>query len=462
MGRSALNGEIMSFRENTKKTGNSSRPNRSNRPNRPNKPNRSKWTKKPNMGSNQDYNKQVSTQSFREVSNADFDVSSMTPFTELGLEVPILRALKTLKFKEPTSIQEQAIPHALAGKDILAGSETGSGKTLAFGASIIQNARTGKGVQALILTPTRELAEQVSSSLKVFAQNKHLNVAAIYGGVGINPQIRNLGRCEIVVATPGRMLDHINRGTAKLSRVKTLVLDEADTMLDMGFIRDVEKIIKACPSDERQTLMFSATLTDGVQKLSRKHTKNPVKLFTKSSVDPKKLTQISYEVSQSLKFSVLAHLLKNEESELAMVFCNTRRNTDSVSKDLNKVGIRAHAIHGGLSQDKRTKVIRSFHLKKVDVLVCTDVAARGLDIKGVSHVYNYEVPIESNQYVHRIGRTARAGKEGKAINLVLKRDQRKFLKVLSDNSLTVTRAKAPYVERADVAPAREQRQRRFN
>ncbi len=428
MGFCALYGERMKFRENTKKTGRSTRPVRARK------------TKRANTESNQNV---------RKVLNIDFDVSCMTAFKKLGLDTPILRALKTLKFEKPTSIQEQAIPYAIAGKDILAGSETGSGKTLAFGAGIIQNAKSRAGVQALILTPTRELAEQVSSSLKVFAQTTRLNITAIYGGVSINPQIRNLTRTEVIVATPGRMLDHINRGTVKLGNINTIVLDEADTMLDMGFIRDVESIIRACPK-KRQTMMFSATLTDGVQKLSKKHTMNPVKLFTKSSVDPKKLTQIAYNTSVNLKFSLLAHLLKNEESELAMVFCNTRRNTDRVTKDLNYVGIRAKAIHGGLSQDKRNKVIQNFHSKRIDVLVCTDVAARGLDIQGVSHVYNYEVPIDSNQYVHRIGRTARAGKEGKAINLILKRDQRKFSKVLSDNALTVAKEKAPYVERAQL------------
>ncbi len=370
-------------------------------------------------------------------------------FTELGLDDTILRALKTLKFQKPTPIQEKAIPLAIEGKDIIAGSATGSGKTLAFGAGIIQKAKKGAGVQALILTPTRELAVQVSESIKIFAQNKHLKVIAIYGGVSINPQMRDLKRADVVVATPGRMLDHIKRGTAKLTKVNTLVLDEADTMLDMGFIKDVERIIKACPTT-RQTLLFSATITSDVASLAKRHTKDPVKIFTNSLVDPGKLTQVSYDVAKGLKFSLLVHLLKNDNTELAMVFCNTRRITDMVTKSLALAGIKAKAIHGGLSQDKRNKVIKNFHSKRVDVLICTDVAARGLDIPDVSHVYNYDIPADSKQYIHRIGRTARAGKEGKAVNILSKRDYENYSKVLKDNSIKVVKEKAPYVERAQL------------
>jgi ATP-dependent RNA helicase DeaD len=377
---------------------------------------------------------------------------SSTLFKELGLDEKILMALKTLKFDTPTSIQEQAIPLALAGKDIIAGSETGSGKTLAFGAGIIQNVQRGGGVQGLILTPTRELAEQVARSLKVFSQNKYLTVSAVFGGVSIIPQMKELKRADIVVATPGRILDHINRKTVKLGKVKTVVLDEADTMLDMGFIRDVEKIIRACPK-ERQTLLFSATITGEIDSLAKRHTKNPARIFTKSTVDPAKLTQTRYDVSRNLKFPLLVHLLKNEESDLAMVFCNTRRSTDVVAKNLRSQGIAARAIHGGFSQAQRQQAIRHFHSKRVGVLICTDVAARGLDIKGVSHVYNYEVPTESKQYVHRIGRTARAGKEGKAINILSKRDYANFSKVLRDNSLKVTKERLPEFARAGLRSA---------
>ena len=354
-----------------------------------------------------------------------FDDVKLRTFKELGLKEPILSAINALK-------------------DIIAGSETGSGKTLAFGAGIIQNSRRGNGIQALILTPTRELAEQVAKSLRVFSQKKHLRVTEVYGGVSINPQIKELRRADIVVATPGRLLDHMNRRTVRLDKVNTLVLDEADTMLDMGFIKDVEKIIKGCPK-ERQTLLFSATITSEVKSLAKRHTKNAVNISTETSVDPGKLTQIRYNISRNLKFSLLVHLLKNEKSDLAMVFCNTRRSTDVVAKNLKSMGIEARAIHGGFSQDKRKKAIRHFHSKIVDVLICTDVAARGLDIKDVSHVYNYDVPMDSKQYIHRIGRTARAGKEGKAISILSDSDNGKFSRVMKENSIYVAKEKAPYI-----------------
>ncbi len=368
-------------------------------------------------------------------------------FRELGLREPILSALKQQGFEKPTLIQEKTIPLALAGKDIMAGSATGSGKTLAFGAGIIQNAKRGNGIQALILTPTRELAEQVSNSLKLFSARQPLKVVAVYGGVSINPQIRELKRADVVVGTPGRILDHISKKTIRFDKLKTLVLDEADRMFDMGFVCDVEKIIKRCP-EQRQTLLFSATLSSEINNLAKKHTTEAARIVTKAFVDPQKLTQVCYEISGGLKFSLLVHLLKHESAELGMVFCNTRRNTDLIAKNLKHSGIEAIAIHGGISQDKRNRAIKHFHAKKARVLVCTDVAARGLDIKGVSHVYNYDIPADSKQYIHRIGRTARAGEKGKAINILSTRDQEKFSRVIKYNS--IAKAKTPYVERANV------------
>ncbi len=363
-------------------------------------------------------------------------------FEVLGLQAPILKSIKRQRFEKPTAIQEKTIPLVLAGKDIMAGSATGTGKTLAFGAGIIQNSKQGDGIQALILTPTRELAEQVAKSLRAFSQYGFLRISAVYGGVPIDQQIKELRRADVVVGTPGRMLDHINRKTIRLDKVETLVLDEADTMLDMGFIIDVEKIIKRCPSD-RQTLLFSATLTNEVNRLAKKHTKEPVRIVIEGLVDPGKLTQVYYEVLSKRKLSLLVHLLKHESAELVMVFCNTRRMTDFVTRNLKYLGIEAKSIHGGIPQDKRTKVIKRFHSKKVHVLICTDVAARGLDIKAVSHVYNYDIPSDSKQYIHRIGRTARAGKAGKAISLVSIRDRDSFANVLRDKSLSVTKEKTP-------------------
>ncbi len=369
----------------------------------------------------------------------------MEGFKELGLHEDILKAIAELKFTEPTEIQRKAIPLTLAGKDIIAGSATGSGKTLAFGASIIQNMTKEPGVEALILTPTRELAEQVGKTIGFFAKHKRIPVALVYGGVNIYPQIQDLRRAKIVVGTPGRILDHLERRTLDLSKVKTLVLDEADRMLDMGFIEDVERIISLAPK-ERQTLLFSATISPDIVYLTKNYMNHPVEITTEVYVDASKLVQIYYDVPRNHKFSLLVHLLKNEKAGLVMVFCNTRRNTDIVASHLEEQGIDVLAIHGGLTQNRRSSIINKFHASKVLVLVCTDVAARGLDIPNVSHVYNYDIPPNSKEYIHRIGRTARAGTEGKAINLVTDRDYDNFRSILRDPSLKVQVEPVPEME----------------
>ena len=371
----------------------------------------------------------------------------MERFRKLGLSNEMISHIERAKFEKPSEIQEKAIPLILEGKDVIGGSATGSGKTFAFGAPMIEKIEKGKGIQALVLTPTRELAEQITKVLDHFSEHKRLDIVPIYGGVGISPQIRNLETAEIVVGTPGRILDHLERRTINLSRVKMLVLDEADRMFDMGFIHDVEKIISICPK-ERQTLMFSATINQDIDHIVKKHMKFPVEVSVESYVDPTKLRQIYYDVPKNVKFSLLVHLLKNEKAGLVMVFCNTRNNTDFVADNLARNGIDAMAIHGGLSQEKRSRIMEKFHTGRVLVLVCTDVAARGLDVKNVSHVYNYDTPKTSQEYVHRIGRTARAGEEGVAISLVSERDYENFRRVLEDDSIKPEPVEVPEVERA--------------
>ncbi|HJH31075.1 MAG TPA: DEAD/DEAH box helicase [Methanosarcinaceae archaeon] len=373
----------------------------------------------------------------------------MEQFKKLGIIKPILRVIEEERFSEPTEIQEKSIPHIFNGRDVIAESATGSGKTLAFGARILQNIEKGEGIQSVVLTPTRELAEQVAKAIRLFGKYQHAKITAIYGGVPIGPQIKKLGRTEIVVGTPGRMLDHINRGTIDLDNVETFVLDEADTMLDMGFIDDVKKIIRACPTD-KQLLLFSATISREVNRLAKKYMKDPVNVSVKAYVDSSKLTQIYYRTSNKMKFSLLLHLIKNEKSGLIMVFCNTQKNTDFIAKNLQKYDIAAVAIHGGLNQKRRTSIMNKFHSAKAYVLVCTDVAARGLDIPEVSHVYNYDIPNESKQYVHRIGRTARAGKEGKAISILSKRDYGYFDKVLKDNDVDITEEGMPTIQQVAI------------
>lgn len=368
----------------------------------------------------------------------------MEKFRKLGLSEEVLKVLKQLNFKEPTEIQEKAISLAIAGKDIIGGSATGSGKTLVFASSIIENTKPNFGIQALILTPTRELAEQVAKSIYDFGEYKDLNVLAIYGGVSIGPQIRQLTSTEIVVGTPGRILDHIKRGTLNLKHVKILVLDEVDRMFDMGFHKDVETIIRECPK-QRQTMMFSATISMDIDYLAKKYTKDPVEISVESYVDASKLTQFYYDVSDNEKFSLLVTLLKKESAGLVMIFCNTRRNVDFVANNLERAGINAKAIHGGIDQKKRIRLLEEFHAKGLGILVCTDVAARGLDIKGVTHVYNYDVSKDSKDYIHRIGRTARAGEQGKAITILASKDYENFRNVTRDASLTITKIELPLI-----------------
>jgi ATP-dependent RNA helicase DeaD len=366
----------------------------------------------------------------------------MEQFEKLGLGQGILKALSELRFERPSEIQEKAIPLAIAGKDLIAGSATGSGKTLAFASPIIEKLQPNGSVQALILAPTRELAEQIADSIKKFSKNKKLNVLSIYGGVNIQEQIRKIRYADIVVGTPGRIIDHLGRLTLNLNHVKFLVLDEVDRMFDMGFQRDVDKIISKCPK-ERQTMLFSATISDDITRMAMKHTRNAEEVAVESYVDHSKLKQIYYDVQGSMKFSLLVHLLKNEESNLIMIFCGTRRNVDFVANNLRTNQIDALAIHGGLTQDKRSKIMRKFQDRSIQVLVCTDIAARGLDIPGVSHVYNYDLPAISNDYIHRIGRTARAGKEGIAISILSSRDYENFGNIVENIALKIEAKELP-------------------
>jgi ATP-dependent RNA helicase DeaD len=388
-------------------------------------------------------------------------------FRKLGLSEPFVKIIERAKFVKPSEIQEKTIPLAMKRMDVIGGSATGTGKTLAFAASIIEHSQRGEGIQAIILTPTRELAEQVGKVFKHFSVFKSLSTSIIYGGVGMSPQVDALKSADIVVGTPGRILDHLEHNTLKLSKIKTLVLDEADRMLDMGFIEDVQRIISACPK-ERQTMLFSATITPDITYLSKEYMKNPVDISVESYVDASKLKQAYYDVPKNVKFALLVHLLKQEKAGLVMVFCNTRNNTDFVEHNLEINGIRAMAIHGGLSQQRRNKIMENFHSKSVYVLVCTDVAARGLDIKGVSHVYNYDTPPSSKEYVHRIGRTARAGDDGIAISLVSERDYENFRNVLEDASLKIESIEVPqdlprvkiHIDRSQRSPRGYERERR--
>jgi len=365
-------------------------------------------------------------------------------FEKLNINTKLKNKVNEFGFKDLTLIQEKGIPEILKGKDVVGQAETGSGKTLTFVLPIINEIKHDRrNIQALVLTPTRELCIQVTDVFKDFGKSLEIKTTSIFGGVNISPQIKNISDSQIIVATPGRLLDHINRRTINLKNIRVLVLDETDKMLEMGFIEDVEKIIYNLPRD-RQTLMFSATISEDAYKIARKHLKNPLMFRTKPFVDTDKLNQKYYDIyNQNDKFSLLVHLLKNSTPGLAIVFCATRKETDIVAKNLRRQGINASEIHGGMNQNKRLKSLDSLKRQKTDVLVATDVAARGLDIKDVSHVYNYDVPKTPKEYIHRIGRTARAGKNGDAVTLLTSRDHDNFRRVQSDEKLRIEQANFP-------------------
>jgi ATP-dependent RNA helicase DeaD len=362
---------------------------------------------------------------------------------QLNIHAKLLTKLQEQEFKELTLIQERCIPEILQGNDVVGQAETGSGKTLAFCLPILNKIIPGRGLQALVLTPTRELCVQVTDVFKDFGKTLGVRTTSVYGGVGIGPQIYDIRTSQIAIATPGRMLDHLRRGTIDLRNIRILVLDETDKMFEMGFVEDVEEIIRHIPQ-QRQLLMFSATISEEVHRLARKHLKHPVVVKTQSYVDHSKLKQIYYDIyEQNQKFSLLVHLLNSNTDGLSIVFCGTRRESDAVSKNLARQGIRASAIHGGMKQQKRSSSLDALKTQKTKVLVATDVAARGLDIKNVTHIYNYDVPKTPTEYVHRIGRTARAGANGAAITLLTERDHDNFRRVQSNDNFQIERADIP-------------------
>lgn len=348
----------------------------------------------------------------------------MKTFAEFGLEPKVLQAITELGFEESTPIQEQAIPIAMAGSDLIGQAQTGTGKTAAFGIPLISKiSRDEEKIVALVMTPTRELAIQVAEEIGKLTRFKGLRSLAIYGGQDIGRQIRGLKKKpQIIIGTPGRLLDHINRKTIRLDDVQTIVLDEADEMLDMGFMEDIQSILKLVP-EERQTMLFSATMPPNIQRLAQQFLKNPQHV----SVIPKQISaplidQAYIEVPERQKFEALSRLIDMESPDLAIVFGRTKRRVDELAEGLQKRGYSADGLHGDLSQNQRDAVMRKFRDGSIDVLVATDVAARGLDVSGVTHVINFDLPQDPESYVHRIGRTGRAGKEGTAWSFVTPRE----------------------------------------
>ena len=366
-------------------------------------------------------------------------------FEDLHISEPILRALNDMGFEEPTPIQREAIPVAKSGQDMIGQAQTGTGKTAAFGIPALEQVDpTIQDPQVLILSPTRELAIQVAEELNKMSQHTNIQALPIYGGQDIGRQFRMLKKHpQVIVATPGRLMDHMERKSISFDHVKVVILDEADEMLNMGFVDDINKILTAVP-EERQTLLFSATMPKAIQELAETYLTEPTLIRMKpTQVTMDLIEQYYIEVQDRQKFDVLCRLLDIQAPELAIVFGRTKRRVDEVTEALKKRGYMAEGIHGDLSQQKRDSVIRQFREGTIDILVATDVAARGLDISGVTHVYNYDLPQDPESYVHRVGRTGRAGKAGVAMTFVIPREIEHLHAIERLTKRKIARRKAP-------------------
>lgn len=366
-------------------------------------------------------------------------------FEDLHISEPLLKALNEMGFEEPTPIQKEAIPVAKSGADLIGQAQTGTGKTAAFGIPALDCIDTTlRKIQVLILSPTRELAVQVAEEINKMAHYTSIDATPIYGGQDIQRQFRRLRQNpQIIVATPGRLMDHMNRGSISFDYVRMVVLDEADEMLNMGFVDDINAILGATPED-RQTLLFSATMPQAIKELAKTYLKDPQTIQMKATqVTMDLIEQYYIEVQDRQKFDVLCRLMDMHSPELAIIFGRTKRRVDEVTEGLKKRGYAAEGIHGDLSQAKRDSVIRQFREGTIDILVATDVAARGLDISGVTHVYNYDLPQDPESYVHRVGRTGRAGNTGKAITFVIPREIEHLHAIERLTKRKIERRKAP-------------------
>ncbi|CAB3287182.1 DEAD/DEAH box helicase domain protein [Methanocaldococcus lauensis] len=362
-------------------------------------------------------------------------------FNDLNLSENTLNAIKNKGFNKPTDIQTKVIPLFLNENcNIVAQARTGSGKTASFGIPLVDLIDENSKLSAIILTPTRELAIQVADEIESLKGNKNLKIAKIYGGKPIYPQIKDLKNANIVVGTPGRILDHINRGTINLKNVKYFILDEADEMLDMGFIEDVEKILNSCNNKNKRILLFSATMPEKILNLCKKYMKSYefVKVKTTTNID-----QSFIETKENERFKTLCKLLKNNEF-YGLVFCNTKKDTKELKNKLRDIGFKAEAIHGDLKQPRREKIIRLFKQKRIKILIATDVMCRGIDVNDLKCVINYHLPQNPRAYMHRIGRTGRVDKKGTSITIITKREYRKLKYIEKTYKIKIKRHKLNY------------------
>ncbi|MCM3713264.1 DEAD/DEAH box helicase [Halalkalibacter oceani] len=368
-------------------------------------------------------------------------------FNDFQISDLIKRAIKDMGFEEPSPIQEKAIPVILEGGDVVGQAQTGTGKTAAFGIPIVDKVTADRYVQALILTPTRELAIQVSGELQKLSAYKNIRTLPIYGGQSIGHQIRALKQgVQVAIGTPGRILDHLRRQTLKLDQVHTVVLDEADEMLDMGFVDDIEAILRQV-NNERQTLLFSATMPPAIKKLSRKYMNSPKTVsINKGEVTAPLINQMYYKVLERNKIDSLCRIIDSEDVELGILFCRTKKGVAELTEALQARGYLADGLHGDLTQPQRDAVMKKFRDSSIEFLIATDVAARGIDVENVTHVINYDIPQDPESYVHRIGRTGRAGRKGLALTLVTPREMKHLRSIEQEIKMSIPSQDVPTIE----------------
>lgn len=380
----------------------------------------------------------------------------MSRFDQFRLSENILKGIYDLGFEEPSPIQVECIPAVLSGLDVIGQAQTGTGKTAAFGIPVLERIDPQNvSVQSIIITPTRELAIQVSEELRRIGRFKRVKTLSIYGGQSIGRQIKALKQgVHVVVGTPGRLLDHLHRGTLTTDQVRAIVLDEADEMLDMGFIDDIESVLEFVPK-ERQLLLFSATMPEAIRELAKKYMNAPKYItVNRGEVTAPIIKQIYYRVLENFKVDALCRILDSEEGELSIIFCRTKKGVDELTEALQARGYLAGGLHGDMAQQQRDRVMNSFRQGEIELLIATDVAARGIDVGSVSHVINYDIPQDVESYVHRIGRTGRAGRKGVALTLVTPREMKQLRLIEKETGSRLSPRELPTLE--EVAAKQQQ------
>ncbi len=374
-----------------------------------------------------------------------------TQFEQLSLPQEVLRVINERGYSQPTSVQNKAIPSIFSGKNVIVQSATGSGKTLCYASHVANIVESGYGVQALIVAPTKELVRQIAKEIEDFCKYKLLNIVTTFGGGSYKEQLEEIYKADIIIGTSGRISDFVEKGSFELGPLKTVIMDEADELfLSTQFLREVEFILSQTPK-KSQKLVFSATIPKEATKLIKHYIKDPKRIVATEYVDPKKLKQLIYEVEVDQKFSLLVNLLNTEHLGLSIIFCNRQDTAEWLSKNLkNHCDLDYKLLHGDTPNGRRTKILNDFREEKFDLLITTDIAARGIDVPNITHVFNYNIPKIADKYIHRIGRTARAGAQGKVINFVSKEDYKNFFEVLKEHNISLIPKDLPKFDQVDI------------